>query len=169
MKAKFKSKRQTFAVRITVPIMVFLILHTFVVVGSVFFVGGAFVVMPLLIGLVSAVLFGVLLRMQISRILSFSLKRLISATDDPTKFKARDGDADSNEEIAMLYAHFSDVADSFNTLHMDISAMADDHLKGVRSTTIDEGKYKGATKEMVKRVNAMAGMYASNTAKTTAD
>ena len=151
-----KSKRKSFGERITTPIIVFFVIHTMIVAGA----AALFWPLGLLIGVTSAMVFGLLLREQINKILSYSLKRIMNVNRDAPKLSIRDEDVESQEEIAMLYAHFSELINNFNTLQIDIGAMADDHLKGIQSTTIDEGKYRGAMLELVKRVNAMGQMYA---------
>ena len=153
------NKRRTFSERITIPIMFFFILHTVVLVTTVLLLAGPIaLIIAILVGLVSAATFGILLRKEISRILSFSLRRVVNIDHNSPKLSIRDEDQNSKEDIAMLYVNFSEVISNFNTLQMDIGAMADDHLKGVHSTTIDESKYKGATLEVVRRVNAMVAM-----------
>ena len=162
-----EGKRRTFTQRITTPIMFFFVLHTFVVAGAGFFIlwqfatmeGAVALTLSLLIGLASAGIFGLLLRREINNALSFSLNRILDIDRNSPKLHIREEDSDSNEEIAMIYANFSEILNNFNTLQMDIGAMADDHLKGVRSTVIDESKYKGATLEVVRRINSMTAMY----------
>ena len=152
MNPRIKNARQTFSERITVPILMLFILHTIIISAAVFL--GANTPIALAVGMVSAVLFGALLRQSINKSLSISIKRIIHT--DPSNFKARAEDVESDEDIAMLYSHFSELISNFNTLQMDIGALADDHIKGIHSTTIDESKYKGATLELVRRVNMMA-------------
>ena len=150
-------KRRTFEQRIFLPILIFFALQTIIVAVVAYF---SMWWIALLFGIGFSLLLTIFLKKHVNHILSFSLKRITSG--DPTEFKARDEDINSNEEIAMVYSHFSEVISNFNMLQMDIGAMADDHLKSIHSTAIDESKYKGATLELVRRVNAMGSIIKDN-------
>jgi hypothetical protein len=159
-----KGKRRTFSERIAVSIIFFFILHTVVVAAAALLILWQFVfaaevtalTAAVVISIVSAVVFSLLLRRDINQVLFFTLGRIISMDRSAPRLDVRQEDLDSKENVEVLYANFSEVIRNFNTLQMDIGALADDHLKGVYTSVIDESKYKGATLEVVRRVNAMA-------------
>lgn len=165
------NKRRTFTERIGTPILAILILHTVIVVTvTIFlmvswghnFIGGwvTLMVMSLIIGICSALFFARILKRHISQILSFTLSRITnSGSSASSRFMARDEDAIDDGDVGAVYSIFSEVSNNLHTLQMDIGAMADSHLKGVYSASIDEGKYKGGALETVRRVNQMTSMY----------
>ena len=170
MNAANRHKRQTFARRIGIAAMVMIIMHTLLLLAAAFFLLSrmtfttwtATALVVLILGLASAIVFGIFLQSWITRILSMTLKRIVSVDKSvlsgQATFDARDSDPDSNEEISILYAHFSELANNFNTLQMDIASLTEQHLKGTHSAKINESKYSGPTQEVVKRLNAMADL-----------
>lgn len=120
-----------------------------------------------LVGIAAAILLWQTLRWVLSRALSYSLKRIVSADytfgKDSQVFKARDEDAESSDEIALLYANFADIYKSFDMLIKDLHILSEEHVNGFYSDRLDESKYRGGHKELAKSVNAMIDMYVDDT------
>ena len=162
-----KYRRQTFSQRIGIAAIIIIVLHSLVILAASLFLFSrmpfetwtATGLVALVLGLVSAAIFGLFLKSWISRILSLSLRRIVqidkAMLSGEGTFHARDNDANSNEEISILYAHFSEVVNNFNMMQMDIAALTDEQQKGNRTARIDESKYKGGTLDVIKRLNAL--------------
>ena len=116
--------------------------------------------------ILGSLVFGFIIRYRITRALSLTLKRIVDAdytfSDSSATFFARSEDDKSTEETARLYAHFSDMFNTFRLLIEDIKSLAEDHLNGKNDTFIDESKYTGGHLELVKRVNAVVKNYVSD-------
>jgi len=80
-------------------------------------------------GVVSALLIAALVRFSFFHYLSFSLRRIKNADhtfrEDGTPFKARYGDADSENAISMLYSNFDEQSNSVYMLMDDFKHLAD--------------------------------------------
>jgi len=116
------------------------------------------------IGMVTATIIGFTIRWKISRALSYTLKRIVQADhtfgDESRSFIARIEDSSPDDDISVLYGHFSDMFNTFETLTNDIDAMANDHIHGRYKTMIDESKYTGGHLRLITRINIMTAMYA---------
>ncbi|MCL2398987.1 MAG: methyl-accepting chemotaxis protein [Defluviitaleaceae bacterium] len=135
-------------------------------VDSVVASGNNFLVIIGGLGLIFAIIFGLIIRFSITRALSYTLKRIVAVdhtfSKGATYFKDRDGDSKSGEEIDILYHHFSEVINTFSILVTDVKAMAEKHMTGEYTYKLDESQYKGAHLELVQNVNSMTSMYVDN-------
>jgi len=120
-------------------------------------VGAAFVI--LIIWLV--------IRRIISRSLAFSMRRIVQADhtfeDDSSHFTARAEDAESKDEIAIVYHNFAEMFSSFRTLVTDITDMSEEHLRGMPKRRLNETLYTGGHLALVKNINRMVDMYVRDT------
>jgi len=117
-----------------------------------------------IIGMLTALIIGFTIRWKISRALSYTLKRIVQADhtfgDESRSFIARIEDSGPGDDISILYSHFSDMFNTFETLTNDIDTMANDHIHGRYKTMIDESKYTGGHLRLITRINIMTAMYA---------
>ncbi|MDR2166884.1 MAG: methyl-accepting chemotaxis protein [Clostridiales bacterium] len=114
------------------------------------------------IGAVVGLLGGLLIQFYVSRSLTFALKRLVTADytfSRDSNFKARDTDAQSNDDIARLYSRFSDLSGTVQELMMDIQDMAEAQVRGEDDAFVDEKKYQGGLRDLAKSVNGMVKVY----------
>ncbi|MCL2616800.1 MAG: methyl-accepting chemotaxis protein [Defluviitaleaceae bacterium] len=110
-----------------------------------------------------ALFFGYLLRINLKRTLAYSLRRIINAdhtfADENSSLRAREGDAESSDEIAILYAQFSEMFNGFKTLLQDIQHVVDAHTDGRYHVLLDESKFVGGHQRLAQHINAVLNMY----------
>jgi len=118
------------------------------------------------VGIVIVVAMWLVTRWSISRTLTYSLKRLVEADhtfDKRSKvFKARDSDEKPLDDIGILYAHFSEIFQSFYMLIKDISEISQAHIDGYYTKRLDETKYSGGHLDLVRSINTMITVYADD-------
>jgi len=118
------------------------------------------------IGMLFAIIFGFVIKYRISKALSYTLKRIMEAdhtfSQGATHFVSRDEDADTTEEIGILYRHFAEMINTFSQLLRDVQHMADSHVAGEYETRLDESQYTGGHLQLVKSINVMTNMYVEN-------
>ena len=119
-----------------------------------------------LIGLITAIFIGAVIKLFAVRALAVSLRRAVAidftSAKDISSFKARKSDKDAKSEIGVLYAHFHEMLATFHTLQTDMSVMLDKHLKGQYEYRLDESKYKGEQQKLVAGTNALVNMYVND-------
>ncbi|MCL2398304.1 MAG: methyl-accepting chemotaxis protein [Defluviitaleaceae bacterium] len=134
--------------------------------GTIMEVAMSFLMYIGLFGIVVAIIFGILIRYMVKRSLSKTLKRIVNIdptfSDKSIKFYARENDAESNDEIGILYSHFSNIINTFSMLLTDIRHMSEEHIKGHPEVRLDESKYEGGNLRLVRSVNKMADGYVTN-------
>ena len=117
-------------------------------------------------GLFFSLIFGFIIRWRISRTLSYTLKRIVEAdhtfSSGATFFKSRDEDADTKDEIGVLYHYFAEMINTFSVLLTDVKTMANSHISGDYEIRLDESKFKGGHQQLVRSVNMMTDMYVKN-------
>ena len=126
-----------------------------------------FAVLLTIAGYLVSILIWLAIRMSVSNALSYSLRRIVSADhtfdeNSPT-FKARTDDAMSKDEIATLYSNFGEVYHTFGMVIEDVRNLSEKHMSGYYKERIDESRYTGGHKELVKSVNTMVEMYVNDT------
>jgi methyl-accepting chemotaxis protein len=122
---------------------------------------GMFALYISIAGLILSVVFGLLTRSYIKRLLSYSLRRIIngmkSLYEGDLTFHARAHDSD--DEIGVLYAGFSQVVSTFSGLITDMRSITRLHSQGEYAERINEGRYTGVYLEVAKSINDMISMY----------
>jgi methyl-accepting chemotaxis protein len=174
-----RSKVATAAILISVAVSILLsVIAFFVYRSSVYNLAGDYYTMAEItssawvfslivagVGIVIGLLGGLLIHSNVSKSIKFTLRRLLSADfafSEGSRFKARDGDAQSTEDIAQLYAHFSDVYTAVQSLMSDVKNVADSHVAGIDDVFINEDKYSGGLKELAISVNNVVKDYHAN-------
>jgi len=113
--------------------------------------------------LVSALGLGLFLRNRITNVLSCALKRLVEVdhtfAEGSPPFKARDEDVESNEEIAQLYSHFSEVVNGFKALLSETSDVVAKQLKGNYTARLNESSYLGGQRLFAQQMNLMLNFF----------
>jgi len=117
-------------------------------------------------GIILVIVMWLAIRWSISRTLTYSLKRLVEADhtfDRRSKmFKARDTDERPMDDIGILYAHFSEIFQSFYMLITDISEISQSHIDGYYTKRLDESKYSGGHLDLVRSINTMLSSYTND-------
>ena len=119
-------------------------------------------------GLFMSLVIAILLRTMIKGSLNNSLKRIMDV--DPT-FANKEGlefwknpnnDRGGDDEIGVLYSHFSVMINTFSQLMNDMERVTKAHLSGKASARIDESSYTGGNLEVVREVNKILDTYVDN-------
>ena len=125
-----------------------------------------FVMVASVLGLVAAVLFGLIAQFFISRTLNKAIRRVISvdihSQSDVDGFKARARDEYSNDAISSLYAHFDGLLSGISSLHTDLYMMSTWHMAGKYEYRINADNYKGYHRRVIKNINAFTESYVSS-------
>ena len=115
-------------------------------------------------GLLMSILVGALLIVTLRRSLRMSLERIINIDPTFSDINAlhsfcREDDGDTRDEIGVLYSHMSVIIGNFATLTQDLQDVAQAHMQGDSKAFINENKYSGGNLNLARGINDVLRAY----------
>ena len=105
------------------------------------------------------IVLSLIMRNNISKIISNALKRILSIKPGEVTFECRPQDLASNDDFSTLYRHFALMTETFRVLTVDIKEMREAHEFGNTNVSIDESKFMGGHRDLAQAINQLAFMY----------
>jgi len=162
-----KFNRKSASLRITVAVTLLLLTFAAIIFFATYAVYNSvennFEIIVFAILLATSILFSLLIKTVIDKILEYTLRRIVEAdyrfNDNLDIFIARTDDNYTSDQVSKMYKHFADVMSSFQSLLNDTNDVINQHLDGNYKARLVEDNYSGLHKKFATQTNVLLNYY----------